>query len=70
MEWQFAIINGRLAEIYFDVLKGNKRKIRAHCYVDEKTRWTKEEKRGIAIDKERNRFSYRNKQYRLFSRPE
>jgi len=70
MEWQFAIINGRIAEIYFDVLKGSRRKIRGHCYVDKKKSWTREEQREIAIDKERNRFSYRNKQYRPLSRPE
>ena len=63
------MINERLAEIYFDELKGKKRKIYAHCYVDEKTKWTKEEKRWIAIDKKHNRFSYRNKKYRsLLSR--
>ena len=64
MGWQFAIVNGRLAEIYFDELKGKKIKIRGHCYVDERTRWTKEEKQWIAIDRECNRSSYRNKSYR------
>jgi len=63
MGWQFAIVNGRLAEIYFDELKGKRRCIRAHCHVDEKTKWTKEERRWIAIDKKHNRFSYRNKKY-------
>ena len=62
--WQFAIVNKKLAEIYFDELKGNKRRINGHCYVDKKTYKTKQEHAWIKKDTARNCFSYRNKKYR------
>ena len=39
MTWCFAIINDRLAEIYFE--DEGKNKILGHCYVDEKEYKTK-----------------------------
>jgi len=64
MGWQFAVVNGRLAEIYFDELKGNKRRLRGHCYVNKKEFKTKQEQKWIAKDIKHNRFSYRKKHYR------
>lgn len=69
MGWAFATINGRLAEIFFDnetkIKKGALKKIQGHCYVKMSEYKTKKEKRWIKEDTKRNRFSYRNKKYRL-----
>jgi len=64
-EWrQFAIINGRLAEIFFDDTGNNTRCIEAHCYIKKETFTTKQEQRWIEKDVKRNRFSYRNQRYK------
>lgn len=72
MGWAFAIINGRLAEIFFDnetkVKKGALKKIQGHCYVEISEYKTKRERQMIKKDTERNRFSYRNKKYRLLEK--
>ncbi len=64
--WNFAIVNGRLAEIYFE-RRGGKLRIQAHCYVERKDFKTKREQQHIRIDTRRNRFTYRNKSYTLQS---
>lgn len=60
--WCFAIINGRLGEIYFEKHAG-KPKIRGHCYVDRNT-FTKREQKMIDSDIKTHRFTYRNKHYK------
>ena len=51
--WCFAIINGRLAEIYFDKKYG----IYGHCYVERKE-YTKREQKMIDSDIKRYQFVY------------
>jgi 3-isopropylmalate dehydratase small subunit len=62
--WCFAIVNNRLAEIYFkNDHKKKKTTIWGHCYVEENEFKTKEEKQHIKIDSEKHRLTYRNKKY-------
>ena len=65
MNWSFAIVNGRLAEVFFDKKKDSLKNIFAHAYVRENDYRTKEERKWIAEDTKRARFSYRNQQYKL-----
>lgn len=60
--WNFAIINGRLGEIIFQIGKGISG-IVAHCYVDRKEFKTKREQKMIDADIKRNLFTYRNMKY-------
>ena len=62
MNWSFAIINNRLAEIYFEKSKNSK--IFAHCYVKANEYKTKQEKKYIAEDTEHVRMSYRKGKYK------
>ena len=48
-----------------DTKKGALKKIQGHCYVKMSEYKTKKEKQWIKEDTKRNRFSYRNKKYRL-----
>ncbi len=63
MNWCFAIVNGRLAEIFFEKKKDTPI-INAHCYITEGEYKTKREKRQIKIDTSKYQFSYQNKKYR------
>lgn len=63
MSWSFAIINGRLAEVFFDKSKTGKQSVFAHCYVDKDEYKTKKEQRWIMKDTKHLRFSYRDKTY-------
>lgn len=58
--WCFAIVNGRLAEIFYD----DKKRINGHCYVNRKDYKTKKEQKWIEQDTKKLRFVWRNKQYR------
>ena len=60
--WCFAMINERLAEIYFDKKKG-KSVIWAHCYV-KLNEFNKKEQKEIMADIKKYKFSYRNKKYK------
>lgn len=62
--WAFALINGRLAEFHYEVIKGKSYMTYGHCYVKRSEYKTKKEQRWIDKDTEKNRFTYRNKQYR------
>lgn len=66
MNWSFAIVNNRLAEIYFE-RRGQKLQIIGHCYVQKEEYKTKREQRLIAKDTLSYRFSYRNKKYTKIS---
>ena len=56
--WCFAIVNGKLAEIYFD----KKRGVWGHCYV-KRDEFNKRENRQIDTDIKKYLFSYRNRHY-------
>ena len=64
MSWCFALINNRLAEIFFEKC-GRKIKILAHCYVKREEYKTKKELCWIDRETKKFRLSYRNKHYRL-----
>ena len=64
MSWNFATVNGRLAEIYFDK---SKRGIKAlgHCYVKRSDFKTKKEQKEIGEDTEHIRVVWRNGKYKV-----
>jgi len=66
MYWSFAIINGRLAEVFFDK-KGDTPVFLGHCYVRKEEYPTKREQRMIERDIKKNRLSYRKGEYRRMS---
>ena len=63
MSWCFAIINSKLAEIYFERTKGNPN-ILGHCYVQKEEFITKKEQKMIKQDTVNNQLVYRNGEYR------
>lgn len=63
MSWCFAIINNKLAEIYFDKTKKGP-KFLGHCYVKKEEFKTKQEQKWIKQDTEKFKFVYRNKKYK------
>ena len=63
MSWCFAIINNRLAEIYFEK-KNEKIKFLGHCYVKEWGFKSKREKAWIKMDIAKMRFKYRAGDYK------
>ena len=64
MFWCFAIINNRLAEIYFNKKKTKESKIMGHCYVGREDFKTNEEQNAIKEDTAKYRFVYLNKEYK------
>lgn len=64
MSWCFAIINGKLAEIYFEPRKKKEPKVFGHCYVRKEDYKTKKEQKYIREDTAKYQFSYRNKIYK------
>lgn len=58
--WCFALINGRLAEIYFRRRHG----IYGYCYVDRQSFRTKQEQLDIQHDTARFQFTFRNGWFR------
>lgn len=62
--WAFALINGRLTEFNFEITKGKYYMTSGHCYVKRSEYKTKYEQKMIDKDIEKNRFTYRHKQYR------
>lgn len=63
MPWCFAIVNNKLAEIYFDERRG-KAKIIGHCYVKKEEYKTKKEQRWIKEDIPKFYFVYRKGKYK------
>ena len=63
MSWCFAIMNNRLAEIYFEKKKG-KPKIIGHCYIKKEDYKTKQEQKWIKEDTAKHRFIYRKGKYK------
>lgn len=65
MSWCFALINGRLAELFFDREEGESEpKIIGHSCVSISEYKTKRDQKLIEKDTKRYQFSYRNKIYR------
>lgn len=62
MNWSFAILNNRLAEIYFEPRKG-KPKILGHVFVKKEEYKTKKEKKYIEEDTLKFRLTYKNGKY-------
>lgn len=67
MSWSFAIVNNRLAEIFFDERKSKKEKINVwgHCYVKKEEYKTKQEQRWIEKDTKHVKVVYRNRKYKV-----
>lgn len=64
MNWCFAIINGRLAEIFFEK-SGNKLEFLGHCYVKKEEYKTKKEQKWIDEDTRKYKLSHRKADYKL-----
>ncbi|MFH1890545.1 MAG: hypothetical protein ABIJ91_03210 [Candidatus Kuenenbacteria bacterium] len=64
MCWCFAIINNKLAEIYFDKDKKGKPKFLGHCYVKKQEFKTKAEQKAIKEDIAKYQFVYRKGKYK------
>ena len=64
MGWCFAIINGRLAEIFFEPKKKGEPKILGHAYVKREEYKAKKEQKYITEDTAKFRLSYRNGLYK------
>ena len=64
MSWNFAIINKKLAELYFDDKRGSNRVPHGHCYVNRDEFTTKREQKEIETDIKKYMFTYRSKKYR------
>lgn len=63
MYWCFALINKRLAEIFFEE-KNGEISMEGHCYVKASEYTTKTEKRQIKQDTVKHRFTYQNGRYK------
>lgn len=61
MSWCFAIVNNRLAEIYFNDDKT--RSIFGHCYVKKSEYKSKQEQKWIKQDTAKLQFLYRKRKY-------
>lgn len=62
MDWCFAIVNNRLAELFFDKKK-NKIKIIGHCYVKASEYKTKTEQKWVEKDTGNIRLSFYENSY-------
>ncbi len=63
MGWAFAIVNGKLAEIFFEKKK-NKTMFYGHAYVKVEEYKSKKEKQWIKEDTAKNRSSYQKNLYK------
>jgi hypothetical protein len=68
MYWNFAIINNRLGEIYYDKDKNGTNKFWGHCYVKREDFKLKIEQKAINQDTKRLRIVYRNEKYKLIKK--
>ncbi len=68
MGWCFAIINGKLAEIFFEKVRGETR-IFGHAYVQKEKYKTKKEQKYIEEDTARFQFRYRTGIYKDLIKP-
>lgn len=63
MCWSYALINGRLAEIYFDK-QGGKPIFKGHSYIKPTETFTKVEARALEHDIQTTQLTYYAKRYR------
>ncbi len=63
MSWCFAIINNKLAEVYFEKKNGEV-KFLGHCYIKKSEYKSKKEKAWIEKDTTRVKLIYRNGVYK------
>ncbi len=68
MTWTFAIINGRLAEVYYRG-PADKGKVWGYCYVKKSEFKTEKEQRWLQEDTKHFRFVYRGRKYRRIDQP-
>lgn len=68
MSWCFAIVNNKLAEIYFEKKKNDKNKIFAHCYIKREDFKAKKEQKQIDEDTKKVKIIYKNKKYKLINK--
>ena len=65
--WNFAMVNGKLAEIHFNMERKAKKvkymRVWAHCYVKREEFNTKREQKMIDYDIKKNRLTWRNHKY-------
>ncbi len=64
MSWSFAIINNRLAEVFFDRWKNGRVVFRGHCYVKRSEYKTKQEQKWIDRDTAKVRLVCRKGKYK------
>jgi hypothetical protein len=64
MNWSFAIINNKLAEIYFERKKNGNVKFIGHCYVKREEYKTKKEQNYIDKDIVCTKLLYRKGDYK------
>ena len=63
LAWAYAIVNGRLGEVYFEKSEGAKG-IFAHAYLDKTCiSWNKKDKQLMRKDVKHHRFTYRKRKY-------
>ncbi len=63
MSWAFALINNRLAEIYFEK-RGKMFVMQGHCYIKREEFTTKKEQKEIDTDIKKHVLWYRKGSYR------
>ena len=63
MGWCFALVNNRLAEIFFDKIPKGKTKIRGYCYVHKSEYKTKKEQKWIRENTAKVKLTYRKGRY-------
>ena len=68
MDWCFALINNRLAEIFFEKNSKGENNIIGHCHVKREKYPTKREQKWIDQDTAKFKFSYRQGEYRLIEK--
>ena len=66
MSWSFAIINNKLAEVFFDKTRKGL-KFRSHCYVNRSEYTDKRELKQLDKDTQKVKLTYRNQRYNLIS---
>jgi hypothetical protein len=64
LKWCFAMVNGKLSEIYFYKSQKEKPEIFGHCYI-KKEEYSKKEQKMIDTDTKKRNFIWRNKIYKL-----
>ncbi|MBM4177539.1 hypothetical protein FJ208_01940 [Candidatus Gribaldobacteria bacterium] len=64
MFWCFAIVNNKLAEIFFDKDSNEESLITGHCYVKRQDYRTKQEQHWIDQDTKKARFFFKKGEYK------